>query len=85
MLKALAARLAAFPEVIAAAARDLAPHMVAFYLKDLAGDFHAWYNAERMLVDDAALRDARVALALATRQVISNGMALLGVSCPDSM
>ena len=82
---ALAARLAAFPEVIEAAARDLAPHAVAFYLKDLAGDFHAWYNAERMLVDDAALRDARVALALATRQVIRNGMALLGVSCPESM
>ena len=82
---ALANRLAEFPEVIAAAARDLAPHQIAFYLKDLAADFHAWYNAERMLVDEAALRDARVALAAAVRQVIVNGMTLLGVSCPTSM
>ncbi|MBS1198248.1 MAG: arginine--tRNA ligase [Proteobacteria bacterium] len=83
--QALANRLAEFPEVIASAARDLAPHQIAFYLKDLAADFHTWYNAERMLVDDASLRDARVALAAAVRQVIVNGMTLLGVSCPTSM
>jgi arginyl-tRNA synthetase len=71
--------------VIETAARDLAPHMIAFYLKDLAGEFHGWYNAERMLVDDVALRDARVALAAAVRQTIRNGMAILGVSCPESM
>jgi len=82
---AVAARLAAFPEVIVNAAEDLAPHQVAFYLKDLAADFHSYYNAERMLVDDAALAAARVALAAAVRQVIRNGMALLGVSCPASM
>jgi arginyl-tRNA synthetase len=82
---ALAGKLAEFRDVIEQAARDLAPHMVAFYLKDLAAEFHAWYNAERMLVDDAALRDARVALAAAVRQVIRNGMAILGVSCPESM
>lgn len=81
----IANRLAEFPDVIEAAARDLAPHQIAFYLKDLAGDFHAWYNAERMLVDDAAQKDARVALAAAVRQVIRNGMAILGVSCPESM
>jgi len=82
---AVAARLAAFPEVVAYAAADLAPHQVAFYLKDLAADFHSYYNAERMLVDDAALARSRVALAAAVRQVIRNGMALLGVSCPASM
>ncbi|WP_263770835.1 arginine--tRNA ligase [Propionivibrio soli] len=82
---ALAAKLSEFPEIIESAAEDLAPHMVAFYLKDLAAEFHSYYNAERMLVDDVALRTARVALAAAVRQVIRNGLALLGVSCPESM
>ncbi|MBU3696952.1 arginine--tRNA ligase [Dechloromonas sp.] len=82
---AIANQLAQFPEVIETAARDLAPHMIAFYLKDLAGEFHGWYNAERMLVDDEKLRDARVALAAAVRQVIRNGLSILGVSCPESM
>jgi arginyl-tRNA synthetase len=82
---AIANKLAEFRDVIENGARDLAPHLIAFYLKDLAGEFHGWYNAERMLVDDAALRDARVALATAVRQVIRNGLAILGVSCPESM
>ena len=82
---AVAAKLGEYPEVIEAAARELAPHMVAFYLKDLAADFHSYYNAERMLVDDVALRNARMALSLAVRQVIRNGLAILGVSCPESM
>lgn len=82
---AIANQLAQFREVIDTAARELAPHLIAFYLKDLAGEFHGWYNAERMLVDDAALKDARVALAVAVRQVIRNGLAILGVSCPESM
>ena len=82
---AIANKLAEFRDVIESGARDLAPHLIAFYLKDLAGEFHGWYNAERMLVDDAALRDARVALAAAVRQVIRNGLAILGVSCPESM
>jgi arginyl-tRNA synthetase len=82
---ALCARLAEFPELIQQAARDYAPHALAFYLKDLAGDFHGWYNAERVLVDDAATREARLALALATRQVLRNGLSLLGVSQPMSM
>ena len=82
---ALANQLTNFREVIESAARELAPHLIAFYLKDLAGEFHGWYNAERMLVDDVALKDARVALAVAVRQVIRNGLAILGVSCPESM
>ena len=82
---AIANKLAEFRDVIENGARDLAPHLIAFYLKDLAGEFHGWYNAERMLVDDAALRDARVALAAAVRQVIRNGLAILGVGCPESM
>lgn len=82
---ALMARLATYPEVIAQAADELAPHALAFWLKDLAGDFHTYYNAERFLVDDAGLRDARLALLLATRQVLADGLGLLGVSAPVRM
>ena len=82
---ALCARLTAFPEVVQNAASDYAPHQIAFYLKDLAGEFHSYYNAERMLLDDEGLKLARLALAAAVRQVIRNGLALLGVSAPDSM
>jgi arginyl-tRNA synthetase len=82
---ALAARLGEFTALIESAASELAPHMIAFYLKDLAGEFHSYYNAERMLVDDVALKEARIALATAVSQVIRNGMAILGVSCPQSM
>ncbi|TAJ20699.1 MAG: arginine--tRNA ligase [Rugosibacter sp.] len=82
---ALCQRLAEFPELIQSAARDYAPHSLAFYLKDLAADFHGWYNAERVLVDDELTRNARLALALATRQVLQNGLSLLGVSQPESM
>jgi arginyl-tRNA synthetase len=63
----------------------LAPHLIAFYLRDLAAEFHSHYNAERILVADPAIRDARIALAAAVGQVIRNGMAILGVSCPESM
>jgi len=82
---ALVVRLAEFPEVVEAAAQELAPHLVAFYLRDLAAEFHSYYNAERILVDASALRLARVALAAAVRQVIRNGMTILGVACPESM
>jgi arginyl-tRNA synthetase len=82
---ALCATIASFPETLSAAAREYAPHAVAFYLKELAGDFHSWYNAERVLVDDEALRRARLALMLATRQVLRNGLRILGVSAPESM
>lgn len=82
---ALTAFLGRFPEVVESAARDLAPHQIAFYLRDLAAEFHGYYNAERMLLDDAALTSARMALSVAVRQVIRNGMSLLGVSCPETM
>jgi arginyl-tRNA synthetase len=82
---ALMQRLAAWPEVVKAAAEEMAPHQVAFYLKDAGADFHAFYNAERVLVDEEALRNARLALLLATRQVVRNGLALLGVSAPERM
>jgi arginyl-tRNA synthetase len=82
---ALCARLAEFPETIENAARDHAPHVIAFYLKDLAGDFHSYYNAERILLDDERLRHARLALCLAVRQTLRNGLAILGVSAPESM
>jgi len=82
---ALCARLGTFPEVVQSAAADYAPHQIAFYLKDLAGDFHSWYNAERMLVDDEELKMARLALAAAIRTTLASGLALLGVSAPTSM
>lgn len=82
---ALCQRLAEYGAVLEAAVLDYAPHSLAFYLRDLAADFHTFYNAERMLVDDVALREARLALACATRQVLANGLALLGVSAPEKM
>ena len=78
-------RLADYPSAIADAAREAAPHQVASYLKELSADFHAYYNAERVLVDDDGTRNARLALLLATRQVLSNGLGLLGVSAPQRM
>ena len=82
---ALLARLAEYPDTLRETASELAPHQVAFYLRELAADLHAYYNAERILVDDPALRAARLALLLATRQVLRNGLALIGVSAPDRM
>jgi arginyl-tRNA synthetase len=81
----LAQRLAEFPEMVSTAALELAPHAVAFYLRALAGEFHSYYNAERILVEDEALRDARLALCAAVRQTLANGLALLGVSAPEKM
>ena len=78
-------RLADFPEELAGAARDLAPHQVTFYLKDLAQEFHSYYNAERFLVDDDAMRASRLALVVATGQVLKNGLAVLGISAPEQM
>lgn len=82
---ALCASLAEYPELVQNAAADYAPHQIAFYLKDLAGAFHSWYNAERMLVEDEALKLARLALAAAVRDVLAGGLRLLGVSAPASM
>jgi len=78
-------RLAEYPEVLSDAAADLAPHALAFYLRDLAGDFHTFYNADRVLVDDPNLKLARLALLSATRQVLQNGLKVLGVSAPAKM
>ncbi|MBL0728781.1 arginine--tRNA ligase [Piscinibacter sp. HJYY11] len=83
---ALMQKLAEYPEMLERAANDLAPHDVAFYLRDVAGSFHSYYAAERFLLDDNAdLTRARLALLAATRQVLRNGLALLGVSAPDKM
>ena len=78
-------RLAEYPEVLTTAAAELSPHALAFYLRDLAGDFHAFYNADRVLVDDLGLKLARLALLSATRQVLENGLKVLGVSAPAKM
>ncbi|MBZ9567479.1 arginine--tRNA ligase [Modicisalibacter tunisiensis] len=83
--KALMNRLARYPEVIAHAAANREPQQIAQYLQDLAADFHTCYNAVKVMVDDAALRNARLALGLATRQVLRNGLDLLGVSAPEEM
>jgi arginyl-tRNA synthetase len=83
--QALLNRLADFPDELAVSARELAPHLVTFYLKELAAEFHSYYNAEQFLVDDVVLRKARLALVVAVGQVIRNGLALLGVSAPVAM
>ena len=82
---ALAQCLSAYGKTLSIAARDLAPHLVCVYLKELAASFHAFYNAERILVDDARERNARLALLLASRQVLANGLAVLGISAPEHM
>lgn len=82
---ALMLKLADYPRMLAAAAQDLAPHDVAFYLRDLAGAFHSYYAAERFLAEDAALTRSRMALLAATRQVLRNALGVLGVSAPEAM
>ncbi|MDC8760621.1 arginine--tRNA ligase [Janthinobacterium fluminis] len=81
----LLATLAAYPEVLARAQAELGPHQIAFYLRELAANLHSFYFAERVLVDDDALKLARLALMVATRQVLRNGLALIGVSAPNKM
>jgi arginyl-tRNA synthetase len=81
----LMAKLAEFPESLERALDELGPHQVAFYLRELAGEMHSYYNAERVLVEDVPLKKARVALLLATRQVLQNGLTLIGVSAPEKM
>ncbi|WP_447928002.1 arginine--tRNA ligase [Vreelandella sp. EE27] len=83
--KAVLNRLARYPEVVEQAARAREPQQVSQYLLDLAGDFHTCYNAVKVMVDDDALRNARLALGLATRQVLRNGLDLMGVSAPEEM
>jgi arginyl-tRNA synthetase len=78
-------KLAEYPEMLTRATTELAPHDVAFYLRDLAAAFHAYYASERFLVDDTELARARMALLAATAQVLCNALAVLGVSAPQSM
>ena len=78
-------KLIDYPDILEAAANELSPHLIAFYLRELAGEFHSYYNATRFLVADIPLRLARLALITAIRQVLSNGLDLLGVSAPDKM
>jgi len=82
---ALLQRLGEYAEILENAEEELAPHQLVFYLRELAGEFHSYYNAERILVSEAPLRSARLALCLAVRQVLRNGLSLLGVSQPDKM
>jgi arginyl-tRNA synthetase len=82
---ALLTLLGRYPEMIQLAATNRAPHTLVHFLRELAQAFHTWYNAEQFIVEDAALRNARIALALATQQVVRNGLALLGVSAPETM
>ncbi|WP_339638639.1 arginine--tRNA ligase [uncultured Haliea sp.] len=83
--KALIKRLDQYPEVVAGAALASEPHTVANYLRELAAEFHSYYNAHKLLVDDGELRDARIALSEAVRQVVANGLWLLGVNAPEAM
>lgn len=77
--------LARFPETVKKAAKELEPHQIAQYLRDLAAAMHSWYNANQFLVEDAQVRTARLMLAAATRRVLANGLQLLGVTAPNSM
>jgi arginyl-tRNA synthetase len=83
--EALLRRLAAFPAELELAARELAPHLVTAYLRELAAEFHGYYNAERFLVDDPVTQQARLALVAATGRVVKNGLAVLGIGAPDQM
>jgi len=83
--QALLITLARYPEIIETAALNYAPHLLANYLRELAADFHTYYNAHAFLVADQNLRAARLALIEATRQILANGLQLLGVSAPDEM
>jgi arginyl-tRNA synthetase len=81
----LLTNLSRYPEAVEAAALNEEPHLLTHYLRELATDFHTYYNAHKFLIDDDALRDARLQLILATRQVLRNGLNLLGVSAPEKM
>ena len=82
---ALLTRLLEYPETVEDSARDLAPHLIAFYLRELAAAFHSYYNATRILVEEDSVRLGRLALVAAVREVLRNGLALLGVSAPERM
>ncbi|MBR9827785.1 MAG: arginine--tRNA ligase [Oceanospirillales bacterium] len=81
----LVKQLGKYPEVLHNAALNFEPHMLSNYLRDLAGDFHTWYNGHKLIIDDVELRNARLTLSVAVRQVLANGLKLLGVSAPEQM
>ncbi|MDP4919796.1 MAG: arginine--tRNA ligase [Burkholderiaceae bacterium] len=83
--RCLCLRMAEFPRLLGQAAHDCAPHLLAFYLRDLAADFHGFYNAHRVLVDDASTRQLRLFLVAATAVMLRRGLGILGVSSPDRM
>ena len=83
--QALLLKLSQYPDMLQGAAADFAPHDVTFYLRELAASYHSYYDAERILVDEPAVRLARLALVAATRQVLANGLSMLGVSAPEKM
>jgi arginyl-tRNA synthetase len=83
--QALLRELARYPEIVAQAAKARTPHTLVYFLRELANAFHTWYNASTFIVEEAALRNARLALALGVRQVLRNAFVLLGISAPDSM
>ncbi|MCP4696104.1 MAG: arginine--tRNA ligase [Gammaproteobacteria bacterium] len=83
--QALLITLSRYPEVTEAAAKSYEPHQLAYYLRELANEFHTYYNAHTFLVENAAMRNARLNLILAVRQVLRNGLAILGVSAPEKM
>jgi len=83
--KTLLVKLSQYPELLLNAAEKHDPHVIAFYLRELAADFHTYYNAHQFLIDDIELRNARLALIVATRQLFRNGLSLLGMSAPEKM
>ncbi len=83
--KALVKRLGQYGEMVGKACRECEPHLVANYLRELAGEFHSFYNNHKVIIDDTALRNARLSLSLAVRQILHNGLDLLGVSAPEKM
>jgi len=83
--QALMVELSRYPEMVESAAANLEPHLIAQYLRELAGSLHSYYHEHKWIVDDADLRDARLVLVAATQQVIKNGLDLLGISAPESM
>lgn len=83
--KDIITKLSRYPEVLTSAALNHEPHQLANYLKELASDYHTWYNGHKMLIDEVDLRNARLTLSVAVRQVIANGLELLGASAPEQM
>ena len=77
--------LSRYPQMLTQACLDLAPHDVTFYLRDLAAAYHSYYDAERILVEDVPVKQARLALVAATAQVLRNGLSVLGVDAPERM